>query len=55
MRPSSSSIAFRCKTNGEDIWKIFGDKVQELVPLFETEGKGAKMLNRLVEHLVASK
>jgi arsenite/tail-anchored protein-transporting ATPase len=36
-----------------EIWKIFGDKVRAIVPLFETEVKGAKMLNRLVEHLIA--
>jgi arsenite-transporting ATPase len=33
----------------EQIWKIFGDKVRSIVPLFETEVKGAKMLNRLME------
>jgi arsenite-transporting ATPase len=35
----------------EEIWKIFGDRVRAILPLFETEVKGAKMLNRLVEHL----
>ncbi len=35
----------------EEIWKIFGDKVRAILPLFETEVKGTKMLNRLVEHL----
>jgi len=35
----------------EEIWKIFGDRVRAIVPLFETEVKGAKMLNRLVERL----
>jgi hypothetical protein len=35
----------------EEIWKIFGDRVRAVVPLFETEVKGAKMLNRLVSHL----
>jgi arsenite-transporting ATPase len=35
----------------EEIWKIFGDRVRAVVPLFETEVKGAKMLNRLVDHL----
>jgi len=35
----------------EEIWKIFGDRVRSIVPLFETEVKGAKMLNRTVEHL----
>jgi arsenite-transporting ATPase len=37
----------------EEIWKIFGDRVRAVVPLFETEVKGAKMLNRLVDHLFA--
>jgi arsenite-transporting ATPase len=35
----------------EEIWKIFGNRVRAVVPLFETEVKGAKMLNRLVDHL----
>jgi len=35
----------------EEIWKIFGDRVRAIVPLFETEVKGAKMLNRLVDSL----
>ncbi len=34
-----------------EIWKIFGDRVRAIVPLFETEVKGAKMLNRTVERL----
>ena len=34
-----------------EIWKIFGDRVRAIVPLFETEIKGAKMLNRTIEHL----
>jgi arsenite-transporting ATPase len=33
----------------EQIWKIFGDNVRSMVPLFETEVKGTKMLNRLME------
>jgi arsenite-transporting ATPase len=37
-----------------EIWKIFGDKVRAIVPLFETEVKGAKMLNRTAEYLFAS-
>ncbi len=37
----------------EEIWKIFGDGVRAVVPLFETEVKGAKMLNRLVDRLFA--
>lgn len=36
----------------EEIWRIFGDRVRSIVPLFETEVKGAKMLNRLVDALV---
>ncbi len=36
-----------------EIWKIFGDRVRAIVPLFETEVKGAKMLNRTIEHLFA--
>ena len=35
----------------EEIWKIFGDRVRAIVPLFETEVKGAKMLNRTIDHL----
>jgi arsenite/tail-anchored protein-transporting ATPase len=35
----------------EEIWEIFGNRVRSVVPLFETEVKGAKMLNRLVEHM----
>jgi len=35
----------------EEIWKIFGEKVRAIIPLFETEVKGTKMLNRLLEHL----
>ncbi len=34
-----------------EIWDIFGDQVRALVPLFETEVKGAPMLNRLVGRL----
>jgi arsenite-transporting ATPase len=34
-----------------EIWKIFGDRVRAIIPLFETEVKGAKMLNRTVEYL----
>ena len=36
----------------EQIWKIFGDKVRAIVPLFETEVKGTAMLNRLTEAMV---
>jgi len=35
----------------EEIWKIFGDKVRAIVPLFETEVKGSKMINRTVNYL----
>jgi len=34
------------------IWKAFGDQVRSIVPLFETEVKGTKMLNRLMEAMV---
>ncbi|MBI5571799.1 MAG: TRC40/GET3/ArsA family transport-energizing ATPase [Desulfomonile tiedjei] len=37
----------------ELIWKTFGDRVRAVLPLFETEVKGAHMLNRLVEKLMA--
>ena len=36
----------------EEIWQTFGDRVRAIVPLFETEVKGARMLNRLVDALV---
>ena len=36
-----------------EIWEIFGDRVRAVTPLFETEVKGAKMLNRLVDRLFA--
>ncbi len=35
----------------EEIWQIFGDRVRAVVPLFETEVRGAKMLGRLVDSL----
>lgn len=35
----------------QEIWQIFGDQVRAIIPLFETEVKGAAMLNRLVTHL----
>lgn len=35
----------------EEIWSIFRDNVRAIIPLFETEVKGAKMLNRLVNYL----
>ena len=34
-----------------EIWSIFGERVRAIVPLFETEVKGAAMLQRTVEHL----
>lgn len=37
----------------EEIWKIFGDKVRAVIPLFETEVKGGPMLMRMVEHLMS--
>jgi arsenite/tail-anchored protein-transporting ATPase len=36
----------------EQIWKIFGDKVRAVVPLFETEVKGTQMLHRMVDQLL---
>jgi hypothetical protein len=35
----------------EEIWNIFGDRVRAVIPLFETEVKGAKMLNRMIDYL----
>jgi arsenite-transporting ATPase len=35
----------------EEIWNIFGDRVRAIIPLFETQVKGSKMLGRLMEHL----
>lgn len=35
----------------EEIWQIFGDRVRAVIPLFETEVKGAKMIHRMVDHL----
>jgi len=37
----------------EEIWKIFDDRIRAIIPLFETEVKGAKMLNRTIGHLFA--
>jgi arsenite-transporting ATPase len=37
----------------EEIWRIFGDQVRSIVPLFETEVKGAAMLTRTMEYLFA--
>lgn len=38
----------------EEIWQIFGDRVRAIVPLFETEVKGAKMLNRMMDQVFTS-
>lgn len=35
----------------EEIWQIFGDRVRAVIPLFETEVKGAAMVERMVDHL----
>jgi arsenite/tail-anchored protein-transporting ATPase len=37
----------------KQIWEIFQDRVRSVVPLYETEVKGAPMLNRLVGDLMA--
>ena len=34
-----------------EIWSIFQDRVRAVIPLFETQVKGSKMLGRLMEHL----
>ena len=34
-----------------EIWNIFQDRVRAIIPLFETQVKGSKMLGRLMEHL----
>jgi len=34
-----------------EIWSIFQDRVRAIIPLFETQVKGSKMLGRLMEHL----
>ena len=34
-----------------EIWDIFKDRVRAIIPLFETQVKGSKMLGRLMEHL----
>ncbi len=35
----------------EEIWSIFQDRVRAIIPLFETQVKGSKMLSRLMDHL----
>jgi arsenite-transporting ATPase len=35
----------------QEVWQIFGDRVRAVLPLFETEVKGAAMLNRLEAQL----
>jgi hypothetical protein len=57
----ASATASKVKTNlkggtifggrSEEIWKRFGDKVRAVAPLFETEVKGMKMLERTIEYL----
>jgi arsenite/tail-anchored protein-transporting ATPase len=42
------------KEHMEEVWQIFGERVRAIVPLFETEVKGAAMLNRLVGQLFAA-
>jgi arsenite-transporting ATPase len=37
-----------------EIWQTFGDRVRAVLPLFETEVKGTKMLTRLTDSLFAS-
>ena len=39
------------KSHMAEIWENFGDGVRAILPLFETEVKGAKMLNRTMERL----
>lgn len=55
-RDSAEFVLNRIQMQDEhmaEIWKIFGDKVRAIAPLFETEVKGTKTLNRLVEYLFA--
>jgi len=35
----------------QEIWGIFGDRVRGVIPLFETEVRGGKMLNRMMEYM----
>jgi arsenite-transporting ATPase len=35
----------------QEIWDIFGDRVRGIIPLFETEVKGGKMLNRMMPYM----
>ena len=35
----------------QEIWQIFGDRVRGVIPLFETEVKGGKMLNRMMPYM----
>jgi arsenite/tail-anchored protein-transporting ATPase len=53
-KDSAEFVLNRVKMQDEhmaEIWKIFNDRVRAIVPLFETEVKGAKMLNRTIDHL----
>ncbi len=34
-----------------EIWSIFGNKVRALVPLFETEVRGGRMLRRMIDYV----
>jgi hypothetical protein len=36
------------------IWREFGDGVRAIVPLFETEVRGVKMLERLCDAMFAA-
>jgi len=38
----------------QEVWQIFGDRVRAVLPLFETEVKGAAMLNRLAGELFSA-
>ena len=53
-KDSSEFVLNRVKMQDEhmeEIWQIFGDRVRAVIPLFETEVKGTKMINRMVDHL----
>jgi arsenite-transporting ATPase len=39
------------KEHMDEIWNIFNEQIRALIPLFETEVKGAKMLNRMMNYL----
>jgi arsenite-transporting ATPase len=53
-KDSSEFVLNRVKMQDEhmeEIWQIFGDRVRAVIPLFETEVKGAEMVERMVDHL----